>query len=304
MKKLNITWDDIYDSTGYLHSFAKSLACVVKNSPWPEYAEDIIATSGFAFRMWVHSQLCPSSTSNWSWSSQKLWVKSASLSCEYLEGGWNEDNAEKRNEAIKLIKSSVDNGVPAILWCISAPEWGLITGYDDEAKIFTTLAAFSGEGVLAYNQLGKGEIPILSVLTITGKTDKPQDDILCDTLILASSHLNGEDKCDYPSGLNAYPALIRHFEPDYNPDVSWNLDYLMGTYGALKYYAWKYFEKKNLTELSALYSEVFKAWFEAFKIKKAEDASIASVRTKITSLLKSAYEKEIKAVEIMMSLTK
>ena len=33
MKKMNITWDGIYDSTGYLFSFAKALFCAVKNSP-------------------------------------------------------------------------------------------------------------------------------------------------------------------------------------------------------------------------------------------------------------------------------
>ena len=45
MKKLTITWDNIADSTGYLFSFAKSLACAVKNSPYSNLAEDIIATS-------------------------------------------------------------------------------------------------------------------------------------------------------------------------------------------------------------------------------------------------------------------
>lgn len=65
MKKLNVTWDDIHDSTGYLFSFAKALCCAVKNSPWAEFAEDIIATSAFAFRMWVAPDLCASSTSIW-----------------------------------------------------------------------------------------------------------------------------------------------------------------------------------------------------------------------------------------------
>lgn len=39
MKTLNVTWDGIQDPTGYLFSFAKSLSCAVKHSPWPEYAE-------------------------------------------------------------------------------------------------------------------------------------------------------------------------------------------------------------------------------------------------------------------------
>lgn|GEM_PF-1351215 len=41
MPKLDVTWDGIHDSTGYLFSFTKSLACAVKHSPWADYAEDI-----------------------------------------------------------------------------------------------------------------------------------------------------------------------------------------------------------------------------------------------------------------------
>ena len=39
---------------------------MVRNSPYETYAEDIIAASGFAFRMWVDAgQLCPCATSIW-----------------------------------------------------------------------------------------------------------------------------------------------------------------------------------------------------------------------------------------------
>jgi hypothetical protein len=145
-KQLNISWDSIQDATGYLFSFAKSLSCAVKNSPWPEYAEDIVATSGFAFRMWVNTDLCPS----------------AKLAVNHLKGG----------------------------------EW-----------------------------------------------------------------------CDNAKGLDAYPALIRIFEDNPGIAASWNAEYFLGTYGALKEYAYKYFEKAGKTELAEIYKAVFNAWMEAFKIK-------------------------------------
>ena len=110
MKKLNITWDGIHDSTGYLFSLAKSLCCAVKNSPWAEYAEDIVATSGFAFRMWVAADLCPSSTSIWEFGKQPAWVTSGGLDCEYTERLWNEDAIEEKRRlaAIEQIKKSID----------------------------------------------------------------------------------------------------------------------------------------------------------------------------------------------------
>lgn len=305
MKRLNITWDGIYDSTDYLFSFAKSLACAVKNSPWSEYADDIIATSGFAFRMWISDNLCPSSTSIWDFDRQKQWVENGGLTCDYVGRYWeqNDIEEEKRLEAIKNIKKSIDIGIPAISWDIGMPEWGLIIGYNDETKTFSTLdigANITHDNTnMPYNQLGKRESPILSVLTITGISGKSQEDILRDTMQLAVSHLTGEECCENAKGLDAYPTLIRYFETAFNPELTWNAEYCLGTFGALKYYAWKYFEKMKQNELALIYKMVYEAWMEAFKIKNGEDVTQSEVCIKIHSLLNSAYEHEEKAVILL-----
>lgn len=312
-KQLSISWDGIQDATGYLFSFAKSLACAVKNSPWSEYAEDIVATSGFAFRMWVNKDLCPSATSIWQFDCQKPWVENAGLTCEYVGRCWGEEHIEKERqlEAIQNIKASIDRDIPAISWDIGIPEWGLITGYDDTTRVFSALPITEGKIALTdptcnyiqipYDTLGKREIPILSVLTITGISNKSKMDILSDTIQLAINHLKGEEWCENPKGLNAYPTLISIFEE--NPDLaaSWNAEYFLGTYGALKEYACKYFEKTGKSKLAELYKAVFDAWMEAFKIKKNENATSPETRAKIASLLSSAYENERKAVQIMES---
>lgn len=307
MKKLNISWNGVHDSTGYLFSLAKALSCAVKNSPWSEYAEDIIASSGFAFRMWVSADLCPSATSIWQFDMQKPWVENGGLSCDYVGRYWGQDIIEeqKRLEAIANIKKSIDKGIPAVSWDIGVPEWGLIIGYDDETKMFSTLAINESDSPdtkaseMPYEQLGKSEIPILSVLTVSGKTDKTQESILSDTKKLAVYHLTGNEWCENAKGLEAYSELIRHFEGDFNPEASWNMEYFLGTYGALKYYAWKYFDKMAETELAAIYKAVYDAWQEAFNIKTTQDISRDEVKAKIASLLKSAHENEAKAVDIM-----
>jgi hypothetical protein len=307
-KQLNNSWNGIPDATGYLFSFAKSLACAVKNSPWSEYTEDIVATSGFAFRMWVSKDLCPSATSIWDFSNQKRWVENGGLICDYVGRYWDQEHIEeeKRLEAIKIIKASIDRGIPAVSWDIGVPEWGLITGYDDASHMFYILPINTEKSDPAinmpYDALGKREIPILSVLTITGGSDKAKEDILRDTMKLAVHHLKGKEWCENAKGLDAYPALIRIFED--NPDISasWNAEYFLGTYGALKEYAYKYFEKAGRTELAELYRNVFHAWMEAFKIKVNEDATLPETRARIASLLKSTYENETKAVRIMESL--
>lgn len=302
MNKLTITWDDIPDSTGYLFSFAKSLACAVKNSPYSELFEDIVATSGFAFRMWVSPDLCPSATSIWAFHEQKRWVESGGLTCNYIERLWdsNDIEEERRLAAIKLIKQSIDNGIPAISWDIGVVEWGLIIGYDDETQKFATLSITGAYDEMDYALLGKRELPILNVLTITGKSEKSMENIITDTLKLAKAHLTGEEWCDNAKGLEAYPALIRHFEGDtIDLALSWNMEYFLGTYAPLKWYAWKFFEKYQLPELAAYYKNVFECWQKAFELKKSSDWSAADNRAHISKLLKQAEEAEKNALILM-----
>ncbi len=297
MKKLNVTWDGVYDSTGYLFSFAKSLATAVKNSPYSDYFEDIIATSGFAFRMWAATDLCPSATSIWAFNQQKNWIESGGITCDYIERLWGQDSVEeeRRLAAAEMIKKSIDNGIAAISWDIGIPEWGLIIGYDDEKQKYITLSIRGIEGEMDYLSLGKCEIPILNVLTITGINNKSQDNIISDTLKLAKAHLNGEEWCDNKKGLGVYPVLINSFECDFDPNISWNLEYYLGTYAALKWYAWKFFDKYNLTKLSKLYKTVYESWQKSFELKASTDLSIKENREAIVKLLKIAEDCERQA---------
>ena len=301
MKKLNVDWDGVYDSTGYLFSLAKSLSCAVKNSPWADCAEDVIATSGFAFRMWVSPDLCPSAVSIWDFEQQKPWVESSGLTCDYVGRYWDqEDIAEARRlEAVALIQGSIDRGIPAVCWDIGTPEWGLITGYDAGAQVFETLPVNGRAQPLDYAALGKRELPLLSVLTITGQSGKSQADILSDTMKLAVHHLRGGEWCGNAKGLDAYPALIRHFEADFSAERSWNMEYFLGTLGALKYYDWRYFEKAQQMELAACCKAVYEAWQEAFRIKTTKNVKRKKEREKIAALLKIAQENEQRAVEMM-----
>ena len=301
MKKLNITWKGINDSTGYLFSFAKSLSAVVKNSPYEELSEDIIATSGFAFRMWVAADLCPSGTSIWAFESQKPWLENGGLVCDYVGRYWNQDGIEeaKRLEAIGNIKKSIDSGIAAVSWDIGISEWGLIIGYDDETQMFATLAVTGAEGEMLYDSLGKRDIPMLNVVTVKGRTNKNQEDIIKDTLKLATSHLKGEEWCENHKGLEAYAALISHFEKEFNPSVSWNMEYYLGTYAALKWYGWKFFEKYKLSELCELYKNIFDCWQEAFNIKRSCDLSLSENSKKIAKLLNAAFEYEKQAMLLL-----
>jgi hypothetical protein len=116
---------------------------------------------------------------------------------------------------------------------------------------------------------------------------------------LAASHLKGDEWCDNAKGIEAYPALIKHFTNDYSPDASWNMEYYLGTFGALKYYSYKCFEKVGKTDLAKIYNDVYNCWQNTFTIKTTQDISNIEIRNKVANLLIEAYENEKKALEIM-----
>lgn len=305
MKELDVTWGKgIFDPTGYLFSYAKSFGTLFKNSPYFKYAEDSIATSGFAFRMWVDEKtLCPSAMSMWDFALQRVGAENSGYTCEYISRLWGEDavEEERRLQALDAIRRTIDNGIPAVSWDVGNCEWGLVTGYDDEAKLLRCLIISGAKADLPYDKLGKNELPILSVLTITGKTEKNAEAVYQDTLKTAVSHLRGEEWCENVKGLDAYPALIKFINDQYAPD-SWSITYYLGTYAGLKYYAWKYFEKQRNTDLSNLYKNIYGGWKTAFALQQSNSEKNPAIGEKIIDSLNTAYENEKAALNLMMSL--
>lgn len=302
MKKLSVNFNGTEDTTGYLFSLAKCISASLHCSKYSEFADDIIASSAFAFRIWVaQDDLCPSATSIWEFKKQKPWIENGGLICDYVERLWGEDSLEesRRLEAIDIIKKSVDNGVAAVAWDISGCEWGIILGYDDGSGTLFTLKINGSEDSIPYEKLGKLDLPIMSVLTVTGTSGKSAEQIVADTKKLASSHLRGEEWCDNAKGLAAYDALIGFIETKLSADTAWNLEYYLGTYAALKRYAWKFFERYGERELEKLYETVYTSWQSAFDLKLSCDITDENVKLRIAQCLRTAKEAETKAAEIM-----
>lgn len=302
MKNLQVSFEGTKDTTGYLFSMMKCLSAVCRCSEYKEYADDIIATSGFAFRMWATKDLCPSAMSIWEFRKQKEWVENGGLLCNYVERMWEEEllEEERRLEALQKIKDTIDKGVAAVAWDLGDVEWGIIKGYDEEEKKLITLRIDGKEDYLPYEKLGKGEIPILSVLTVIGSRQKEAGQLLADTKSLAVSHLRGEEWCDNSKGIEAYDTIIDYMGKDEVTELPWELEYYLGTYAALKWYAYKYFEKNQEEELAVLYESIHNAWQEAFEILSVGNIEVAEKRDSIVSLLKKAKAKEESAMKLLV----
>ncbi|MDE7222309.1 MAG: hypothetical protein K2O34_00840, partial [Acetatifactor sp.] len=114
------------------------------------------------------------------------------------------------------------------------------------------------------------------------------------------NHLLGNEWCDNASGLDAYPALIRHLEGgEAELAGSWNMEYFLGTYAPLKWYAQMFFERQGARELAALYKSVCENWQKAFEMKRNMDLSVRENREAVAELLKQAEAWERQAVDRM-----
>jgi len=308
MKSLPITWNGIPDTTGYLHTLAKSVAAIVCHSTLsdtPIPPEDIITVSGFAHRMWIAADLCPSAMSIWDFSKQPTWFGNAGLTCNYVSRMWEEDahEAERRLAAEHQIKSGIDHGVGSAAWDVGGGEWGVIRGYDEKEHLYEVLKPDGSITVLPFDGLGNLDIPILSVLTPCAYVPKPADILVRDTVTLAASHLRGEEwSSGNVSGLAAYPALIACVENGAF-DQTWNLDYYLGTYAALKAHAAAFYDRHRADHpicdaLAAAYSTVSDAWNHACQCSHA-DIAVDGKRRCIIDALHIAHTAEDRALAFM-----
>lgn len=300
-KELPMSWEGIHDDTGYLHSFVKSLMAVLLHSEYRKFSEDVVAATGFAFRMWMAKDLCPSATSVWSFREQPVWAKNAGLLCDYVERVWGEDEVEeeRRNTARKMIKESIDRGMGAVAWDVSGAEWGVITGYNDETQNYLVHKITWETGEVPYDSLGKLEIPILSVLTVKDAFERDAAELVKDTKRLAYEHLSGQEWNENVQGIEFYKQFIQYLTTEFGDESAWNLEYYLGTYGAMKYYAWKFFEKYHEDELASCYQEIYSQWMKAFRLKKEQDHTPSKVMEEIIECMNQAWVAETKAMELM-----
>ena len=309
MKKLNITWENgIYDPTGYLHSFTKALATSLKASGLMENPEDVVATSGFAFRIWVEGKtLCPSAMSIFDFKLCQSGLENAGYSSDYISRLWDENDLEqvRREEAIRTIVESIDRGIAPVVWDIGIPEWGLVTGYDEDKKVLFYLSVTGEEGEMPFKELGRREIPILSVTVPKVKNNRTEEEILKDTLKIAVSHGKGEEWCENAKGLKAYEALANYFVPENIPgEFSFETEYYLGTYAAWRYYAWQYLKKMSdqnteIKDIAAGYEVVYKKLKAAFDLRKENKVATSGLLDSIRKHIRDAGEMEGRCIELM-----
>jgi hypothetical protein len=123
---------------------------------------------------------------------------------------------EKVEQTIALIQESIDRGVPAIVFDLFIPEFGLIYGYDDELQVFHAKDV-SKDGTLTYTQFADPKIGLLFVTTISESLPHSKYEMLRMALDMILDHARGREwthvfKDQFVIGLAGYDTWISVME--------------------------------------------------------------------------------------------
>jgi RNA polymerase sigma factor (sigma-70 family) len=162
----------------------------------------------------------------------------AGLNANLLDPSMLEEKAKGKRllnprlvRALSLIRYSIHRGIPAVVWDLNIPEFGLIYGYDDAVRTLYGLD-FIKSGAFPYDHVGRGVNQEVFVLAAESDGMTREMDLraaLTDVL----AHYGGEDPYTLPntvSGLAAYAVWRealenRRVEPNghaYNIAILWD----------------------------------------------------------------------------------
>ncbi len=259
----------------------------------------ITGASGFAFRIWVEKEQCPSAMSMFDFVSLlRAGVEFCGYSCTHITRLWDQESmeAERREQAYTAIKSAVDDGRAPIAWDIGIPEWGLIAGYDDEKQEYETIDCRGIRGTMPYTQLGKREIPILSVTIPNRSTGEHLRDLAPRTVAMAICHAHGlEVSWGNAAGLAAYPAwakLIKNLD-----QTGFNSQYYAATYAHLRSCAAAYLhylaaENPKFMPAAQIYERVAEQLMAVRGARSDPSFPTPALLDKMESAILAAYEME------------
>jgi len=186
---------------GICHSFMASLVTAVNHIEGDIDPVWVMGASGFAFRIFMNKNLCPSAMSMFDFSAVlPEAVEQVGYRCRYVSRMWDEKALEKerREEGHTAIVEGIDQGRPAVVWDVAGCEWGLIVGYDKKRKEYTTLTSEGQPSTLKYKKLGRNGIDILSVSIPGQRNERSREEVVRKSLEMAVKHAENREWIDRP----------------------------------------------------------------------------------------------------------
>lgn len=253
---------------------------------------------------------------------------------------WNETAVE---QALEMIRESIDRGIAVVGFNLDNYEHGLIYGYDDERKMLNVhdINARSG-GELAYDAFGRRSrngtpidpelfvlvlkvrdaFPQLNVSRYNDKDDASYRKTLHTALSLAIRHIedDGENRNGRRNGIAAIEAWIQAFEAGtaHRFFTSYNLLWVT----SLRQYLIPFFTQSAITHCMAIqdrelqqmmlkaagiYLSSYGAWLglrDLFPFPKGADTTDPQRRSEAVRLLREAREAETAGLAVLHDMVR
>lgn len=187
---------------------------------WDDEIYKLMGMTGMTFHFIVHKTACPSSVTVYDWGIEhfammdRIGVHTEQV-LVFREPKLNTFKLVQE-DAVAKVKASIDAGIPVVTWAPTGMlEFGLITGYDDEDKVFFVQDCMNSDpDPLLYSNLGLSEVPYLFVQVIKGRVDVDPEKIYRESLEFGLGEWNKEAhvSADYASGRKAYENLLGTLE--------------------------------------------------------------------------------------------
>jgi hypothetical protein len=281
----------------------------------------LLGASGWAFRINVERQLCPSAMSIFPWASiLPESVRNAGWECTYVSRLWHEDavRAERQAEAHAAIVKSLQGGTPAVAWDLLSTEWGLITGYDEGAQTYDVLAPTTSlantravalqpeQGVRRAQapcaSLGEREIRLVSVTVPGSPNHRPRDLSVRNALEAAARHAEQaewNERPQYQDGLPAYEQWARFVAEHTGSEWALSEYYSAGHWAGARCYARDFLRREaescpDLRPAANAYASVASRLLDVWRALVETSHSPASKRQELAAELREAgrYEQE------------
>ncbi|MCB1186506.1 hypothetical protein KDL29_04995 [bacterium] len=177
---------------------------------------DVAGHSGYAFRMVVARDVCPSGPTVFDWNelNQGITCLGRSVRTE-LGMYWGEADSDKaaldkaRRDLLEFVRYETKEGNPVVIWGTYVPEFGVATGVEDDKYICSTFREMTGEEQhpLAHDELH--DVGIVYGLSFPHALHSDQARADAEALRRAARLLNQPDlQGQYRTGRGAYDNWI------------------------------------------------------------------------------------------------
>lgn len=296
-------------------AYIGSMEGVLKNAGWWEGETfQLMGMTGLAFNYIIHKTACPSSVTVYDWdrlhfnAMSRLGIYTDQLHMFNQPG----NNVFKlaQTDAVEKIRESINNNRAVIAWAPTPVlEFGIISGYDDNEKIFHVIDCVNkNPDPLLFDNLGCTDVPILYIQRILSKTELNKEQIYLKSLKFASKRWQYKHRNnDYACGQQAYDYLIATLEEKtFN---KFGLTYIINVYHDTKESIYQYLnhlildsrELQGLENPARLYKDIaslFKNMTEITPFRGHEQSQIKDEKIpELIDLIKQAKDLETKAMD-------